>query len=146
MALVVVLGTIPGMFTPFTTGADAQIGGRVADSLAADVLGDPATPYVLDAECTWEFFDQMQNDDPAPTACRFDTTVHDPEVMFGLSSTTSINVTISDLDGNPVSLTVDGASRTLQAGDPIPTSASVTTARRNVHLAGQTYRMEVDVW
>lgn len=147
VALVVVLGTIPGMFAPFTTGADAQIGDRVAASLAGDILGDPANPYVLDAACTAAFFEQLNDDSyTAPTTCRFNTTVHDPEEMFGLGSTTSVNVSISDLDGNPASLTVDGGSRTLQAGDPIPTSASVTTARRNVHLDGQTYQLEVDVW
>ena len=146
VALVAVLGIIPGMFAPFTTGADAQIGDRVADSLASDVLGDPATPYVLDVECTWHFFEQLQTGTDAPTACRFDTTVDDPEAMFGLDSTKSLHITISDFDGNVASLEVDGDSRSLEAGDSIPTSASVTTARRNVHLDGQTYRLEVDVW
>lgn len=147
VAVVVVLGTIPGMFAPFTTGADAQIGDRVADSLAADVLGDPANPYVLDAECTWEFFDQMDSGENAPTSCRFDTTVDDLESMFGLGGTTSIHVSISDFDRNVASLQVDGQGTvTLEAGDPIPTSASVTTARRTVHLEGQTYQLEVDVW
>lgn len=148
VALVVVLGTIPGMFSPFTTGADAQIGDRVADSLAGDVLGDPANPYVLDATCTAAFFEHVNDDSyTAPTSCRFDTSVTSLEAMFGLGGTTSIHVTILDFDRNAATLPLDGQGTiTLEAGDPIPTSASVTTARRTVHLDGQTYQLEVDVW
>lgn len=146
IALVFVLGTVPGMFAPFTTGADAQISDRVADTLVSDQLGDPGTPYVLDAGCTWAFFEQMQNGTDADAYCRFDTTVDDPEPLFGLDGTTSLNVSISQLDGEVATLSVGGDVRTLQAGEPVPKTASVTTARRNVHLDGRTYRLEVDVW
>lgn len=146
VALVFVLGVVPGMFDPFTAGTDTGVGDRVASSLAVDQLGDPTDPYVLNRTCTWSFFDQMQTGTDAPSTCRFDTSVDDPVTLFGLDDSTSLNVSITDFDETPVVLTDGGPARTLQAGDPLPTKSSVTTARRNVHLAGQTYRLEVHVW
>jgi hypothetical protein len=146
VAIVFVLGVVPGMFDPFTAGTDTGVGDRVASSLAGDVLGDPASPSVLDEECTWAFFDQMQTGTDASTNCRFDTTADDPEAVFGVGNTTSLNVSITDFEGTPVVFSVGGSDRTLSAGDPLPTRSSVTTARRSVHLAGNTYRLEVNVW
>lgn len=146
VALVFVFGIVPGMFDPFTVGSDTGVGDRVASSLSVDQLGDPAEPYVLNEECTWEFFDQMQTGDDAPASCRFDTTVDGPAAMYGLDSSTSLNVTITDFDDTPVVLSGAGGDRTLRAGEPLPTTSSITTARRNVHLAGRTYRLEVNVW
>lgn len=146
VALVFVLGVVPGMFDPFTAGSDTGIGDRVATSLAADHLGDPAEPYVLDEECTWEFFDQLNGGDSAPTHCRYDTDAADLESLFGVGSTTSLNVTVTDFSGDTVVFTYGDQSRTLTAGDPLPARSSVTTARRTVHLDGETYRLGVSVW
>lgn len=146
VALVFVLGTIPGMFTPFAAGTDAQVGDRVATSLASDRLGDPSTPYLLDTECTWEFFDQMRTGDDAPATCRYDTTVDSLQPLFGLDAGTGINVSVTTLDGTTATLANGGPALTLAAGDAIPSGVSVTTARRNVRLEGATYRLEVHVW
>lgn len=142
VALVFVLGTIPGMFAPFTGGGDTQVADRVATSLAADTLGAPATPYVLNETCTEGFFTQLDGGTAAPTTCRFDTNASDLHTMLALDSTIGVRVEIQDQAGNTATLN----GTTLVAGDALPERSTVTTARRTVGLDGQSHTLEVHVW
>lgn len=133
---------VPGIFAPFDGASDVGSADRVAESLGTDRLGDPGTPYVLNATCTRGLFDQLRDDAfAAPEGCRFDTTVHDPARLFGLPAT-DLNVTVERLRGGVV--TSDGT--TLAAGPATPSTGSVTTARRVVLLGGTQYRLVVRVW
>jgi hypothetical protein len=137
-----VVAFVPGIFEPFDrTNSGTQVADRVATSLATDALGDPATPYVLDDDCTEAFFVQMQTGTDAPTDCRFDTTANSPSEVFVLGRT-NLNVTIEERGAGVTSL----GSTTLAAGDSVPDGISVTTARRAVHVDGETYRLFVRVW
>ncbi len=143
IALVFVLGTIPGMFAPFTgNSGGAQTADRVAKSLSADVLGAPLRPYVLNATCTVGFFDQLNGGPSAADSCRFDTNATDLPSVLALDSTTGIRVEITNLDGTVA--TIDGTS--LEAGGTLPKRSTVTSARRTVGIDGQTYTLEVHVW
>jgi len=144
VALVFVLGTIPGMFAPFTGSGDTQIADRVATSLGADTLGTPDTPYVLNESCTEGFFTQLETDggEPASTSCRFDATAADLHGMLTLDSGVGIRVEIRNLDGTTAQL--DGT--TLVAGGTLPERSTVTTARRTVGFSGNSHTLEVHVW
>ncbi|SFG05113.1 hypothetical protein SAMN04488063_1267 [Halopelagius inordinatus] len=134
-----VVAFVPGIFEPFERTDDGtQVADRIATTLATDVLGDPAEPYVLDADCTVEFFDGTDGS----TDCRFDTDADGPSEVFALDASTGLNVTVSERGGGVVAL--DGT--TLAAGDAVPEGRSVTTARRAVHVNETTYRLFVRVW
>lgn len=134
-----VVAFVPGIFEPFDrTDNGTQVADRIATTLATDVLGHPADPYVLDADCTVEFF----NGSGGSTDCRFDTSADGPTEAFALGGRTGLNVTVTDRGGDTV--TLDGT--TLTAGDAVPESRSVTTARRAVHVNETTYRLYVRVW
>ena len=137
-----VVAFVPGIFVPFDGGSDVGAADRVAESLATDRLGDPRTPYVLNATCTAGFFEQLRNDTfSAPSACRFDTTIRDPARLSGLDAT-DLNVTVERLRGGVVA----SGGTTLAAGPTPPTAGSVTTARRVVLLGGTQYRLVVRAW
>ncbi|MEF8800031.1 MAG: hypothetical protein V5A38_00555 [Halolamina sp.] len=142
VALVFVLGTIPGIFAPFISGGSTQVADRTATSLAADTLGVPDTPYVLNDTCTEGFFRQLNGSGPAPLSCRFDTNASDLHTMLALESAINIRVEIQDPDGSAA--TIDGTA--LVAGGTLPERSTVTTARRTVGLEGQSYTLEVHVW
>ncbi|RDI72994.1 hypothetical protein DWB78_03225 [Halopelagius longus] len=134
-----VVAFVPGIFEPFErTESGTQVADRVATSLATDVLGDPAEPYVLDDACTVEFF----NGSGGSTDCRFDTGADAPNGVFALDSSTNANVTVRDRGGDIAAL----GGTTLAAGDAVPDDRSVTTARRAVRLNGTTYFLFVRVW
>lgn len=139
VALVFVLGTIPGMFAPFVGGSgDTQVADRLASSLSADMLADPGQPFVLNATCTDAFFEQLDGGPDAPGTCRFDTSADDLQGVFALDSTTNARVELSHVDGSGAH---DGT-----AGEALPTGTTVSTARRTVGIDGETYTLEVHVW
>ena len=143
VALVFVLGTIPGMFAPFDGGSgDTQIADRIGSSLAVDTLGDPDTPHVLNETCTEGFFTQLNGGADAADTCRFDTDASDLNEVFALDSTVDIRVEIRTLDDNVASLN----GQTLAAGGEVPERSTVTTARRTVALDGRSHTLEVHVW
>jgi hypothetical protein len=142
VALVFVLGTIPGIFAPFISGGDTQVADRTATALSADTLGIPDTPYVLNETCTAGFFSQLNGGPTAPTSCRFDTNASDLHTMLALEATINIRVEIEDPDGSAA--TIDATS--LVAGGTLPERSTVTTARRTVGLEGQSHTLEVHVW
>jgi len=138
VALVFVLGTIPGMFAPFVGGSgDTQVADRLASSLAADMLTHPSQPFVLNRTCTDAFFDQMNNGTSAPEDCRFDTRAENLQSVFALDATTDVRVELSPVDGGGIDW---------GAGDSLPSGTSVSTARRTVGIDGETYTLEVHVW
>lgn len=142
VAVTFVVGTIPGMFTPFVGAGDTQVADRVASSLATGTLGSPDKPYVLDKNCTAGFFDQMNDNGTASTECRFDTNATDLGAVFALDSTQGINVQIENTTGVPA--TLDGT--TLEAGRDPPPSTTVTSARRTVGIDDTTYWLVVQAW
>lgn len=134
---------VPGIFEPFErTDEGTQVADRIATTLATDVLGDPAEPYVLDADCTREFFVQMRTGTNATAECRFDTGADGLNDAFALDGRTGLNVTVTERGGDVAEL--DGTR--LAAGDAVPEGRSVTTARRAVHVNETTYRLLVRVW
>lgn len=139
IALVFVLGTIPGMFSPFVGGSgDTQVADRLASSLSADMLTHPSQPFILDATCTEAFFQQLNTGDNAPDDCRFDTTANDLQGVFALDTTTNVRVELSPVDGT------GGINAT--AGETLPSQTTVSAARRTVGIEGETHTLEVHVW
>lgn len=157
---------IPGTLDPFTVGAQEQTvtSDRVADSLSEGLLGDPATPYVLDRYCTVAFFAEAPDGDP-PGACRYSG--DDLQDWVGVKSRQSLNITVSGnttaaIDGSNVlcwdedaaSLAETGSGSPcvssdtrLTAGDAPPTdNAATVIARRVVHLAAQDVTIRVVMW
>lgn len=143
VALVFVLGTIPGMFAPFVASSgDTQVADRLASSLAGDTLGSPSEPFVLNGTCTEAFFEQLEIGNAAPESCRFDTSATTLRAMFSLDGTTNARVEIIRADGTTV--TRNGTD--LVAGETPPTRQTVSTARRTVGIDGETLTLEVHVW
>jgi len=143
VALVFVLGTIPGIFAPFVgSNVDTQVADRLASSLSTDMLGSPQDQFILNATCTEEFFIQLSDNGPAQESCRFDTTTADLQTMFGLESTTNVRIEINHLNGTTGTLN----GTTLVAGEAQPTQQSVSTAQRIVGIDGESHTLEVHVW
>lgn len=156
IAVVFVLGLFPGLLQPFTSGPQEETvaADRSADNLAAGLLGDPTTPYVLDLECTDAFFE-----DTSPSECRF--AGDDLHERMGLGSRQRVNVSIrgnvTGPDGKDV-LCEDGGGGLVEAddgscstafrtGDTPPTgTGSVVVARRVVSIDGTDATLEVRVW
>lgn len=146
LAVGFVFAGVPGAFDAYAGSEATQLADRTASSLATNWLGSPATPYVLNATCTVGFFDQIQNGNAAPDGCLFDTTETELEPLVGAPDIRSMNVTIEEPNGGIVTLTADGKTRDLRAGDEPPPRSSVTTASRMVHVDGESYRLQVRVW
>lgn len=138
---------VPDIFAPFQGSSAVGTADRVAASLATDRLGDPGTPYVLNATCTAGFFSGLRGGADAPTTCRFDTAADEPAALFGLSAGTSLNVTVEGLEGGIVTIEdAGGTDVTLAAGPAPPDTQSVTSGRRVVSIDGESYRLVARVW
>ena len=139
-----VVAFVPTVFAPFESAEGPQTADRIGTSLAADRLGDPADPYVLNRTCTTEFFAQLDGDGPAPSGCHFNTSAETTREMFTLDGTRNANVSIWTLGAGGDVQTIDGTR--LTAGPSLPETRSVTSARRVVSIDGETYRLLVRVW
>ncbi|MFD1684238.1 DUF7287 family protein [Halobellus litoreus] len=139
-----VVAFVPTVFAPFESAEGPQTADRIGTSLAADRLGDPADPYVLNSTCTEGFFAQLQGDGPALSTCRFDTSATTTRGMFALDGTRNANVSIRTLGAGGGVEQLDGTR--LTAGPPLPETRSVTSARRVVSIDGDPYRLLVRVW
>lgn len=87
---------VPGTLQPFAEGGQEEIvsANRVADSLSESVLGDPATPHVLNTTCTVSFFKGNTT-----KGCAFGS--GDTSDRIGVNDRQFANVRItSDLDGD----------------------------------------------
>jgi hypothetical protein len=165
LAVVFVLGFVPGMVQPFTdSGQEAMASSdRLADRLATDALAG-ADPHVLDARCTTTFFEQGV----APTGsddCRFDGS--GPEEALAVDDRLSVNVTLTetrngaspdrplcwDDDGRTVAVAGAGGAPcddsgdvVYVAGDRVPDADGVVTATRHVSVEGTHATLVVRVW
>lgn len=148
---------LPGILSPFTTSAQQETvsSNRVADQLATGTLADPSEPYVLDSQCTVQFF---QND---PSGCRFEG--GDVEERVGVPDR-SVNVTIrgnvsSTGDGNDILCWDNSGDRTglvetsnsdcdvtLTDGDSSPPNRRSVTSLRVVALDGTDATLYVEMW
>ncbi|QLG62802.1 DUF7287 family protein [Halorarum salinum] len=140
---------VPDIFVPFQGSSTVGTADRVAASLATDKLGDPATPFVLNAACTTAFFEGLTDDDfgDHPDDCRYDTTVDEPAVLFGLENGLSMNVTVEHLDGGVATIEdPDESDVTLAAGPTPVDTQSVTSGRRVVSIDDEPYRLVARVW
>ena len=132
LAVAFVFAFVPGMFQPFDGSPEgALVADRTADALAADLLGDPGTPSVLNETCTSEFF----NADSERGTCRYAADAADLHLALGLDATRRINVTLAR----------DGTVRYGAGSDP-SNADDVMVGQRLVHLGGESYRLSVRVW
>ncbi|QCC48555.1 DUF7287 family protein [Halobellus limi] len=138
-----VVAFVPTIFTPFESAEGPQTADRIGTSLAADRLGDPGEPFVLNRTCTEGFFAQLDGDGPAPSGCQFNTSATTTRALFTLDETRNANVSIRTLDDGDVE-TLDGTR--LSAGPSLPETRSVTSARRVVSIEGEPYQLLVRVW
>ncbi|WP_181685844.1 DUF7287 family protein [Halorhabdus salina] len=148
---------VPGMLQPFAQGTDAETVGanRAGDTLAEGMLGDPATPYVLNKTCTVGFFDTG-----VPTGCQYDGATATDRLAIGPFQ--DVNVTLQGSFSGPtyqvlcwngtalaeVGSPNCGAGDTrLATGEPVPEgSVPTVTARRVVSVEGTTAVIRVVVW
>jgi hypothetical protein len=148
---------VPGMIEPFDAGTATETVGanRVADSLAEGMLGDPATPYVLNTTCTVGFFNAS-----VPPGCSYTgSTVRD---RIAFSPTQDVNVTlrgaVSDDQyrrlcwngtafGGVGTSDCSGGDLELSTGNAVPSDRqSSVTARRVVSVDGTTAVVRVVMW
>lgn len=157
LVLLFVLLFLPGVLSPFTSGSQEDVGltNRIADSLSEGLLGDPATPHVLNTTCTVEFFDNN-----SPADCRHSGS--NLTSRLGLKShqrtniTMEANITGDDArerlcwdDSNDQLVEVGSADCTtpLVIGPTPPADFDATiTSRRTVRLEGTDTTMTVEVW
>ncbi|MFC6724261.1 hypothetical protein ACFQE1_07715 [Halobium palmae] len=125
---------LPTTVTPFDDRANAPSSAQ-ADRVATGVLGDlsyDGTSNGLDTEATVEFFDDEDADSI--------------RAAYDLPTTTSVNVSLQNLDGTRVENdTIGDLYRPIAVGDPIR-PRSVATATRIVALGSDRYRLVVRVW
>lgn len=164
--LLFVFTFVPGILAPFDVGGEEEpaLANRVANSATQDVLGSTTEPYVLDRQCTVEFFN-----DTVPGRCRFDSA--DLDEQFDLRQAQNMNISI---EGNATSV-VDGRRQlcwidvggpvpsdpgivershpacgsddiVLRKGEAVPETGTTITARRVVELHGRSVTLTVVVW
>ncbi|SEN94743.1 hypothetical protein SAMN05216388_1006131 [Halorientalis persicus] len=161
--LVAIFAFVAGTIQPFTAGDQEDIVAvnRVADGLAKDTLGDPDTPYILDADCTVAFF---EGGSPPPD-CRFGSPPLREQV--GVTDSAFLNVTLrgnvsgssspNELlcwDETAGKLVEQGTTdctgtdvETLAVGDDAASGAqSSVTARRSVSINGTSVSLVVKLW
>jgi len=141
VAVAVVFSFVPGMLDPFSAEQEhVQLADRTASQLSEHSLAKPGEPFVLDAACTDDFFDE----DGSTGACAFPFTQDGSNLTaaIGANYLTRLNVTIAEADGTPV----DRGVRLTAGDDPGDVSGSVTSARRAVHYRDRTYQLVVRVW
>lgn len=73
IAVAFVFTFIPSLTTPFVEGSqDRSVASdRVASHLSEGALGDPADPFVADADCTTVFFNESSDDSDIPSHCGY---------------------------------------------------------------------------
>ncbi|PSP84635.1 hypothetical protein BRC83_05250 [Halobacteriales archaeon QS_1_68_17] len=166
LVLIAVFSFVPGMLQPFTESAQEETvaTNRVADQLAKGLLGDPATPYVLDTECTADFFAGANN-----PACRYGPGSLADRV--GIQSRQNVNISVranvseTQSDGKDVLCWDEGPSpnqlielddgcspgaadqTVLAIGNTTARgSAQSVTASRIVALNGTDVTLRVEMW
>jgi len=163
VSLVFIVMFVPGMLQPFVGGTQAETpaANRVADDLSQRLLGNASAPYVLDADCTREFFTTG-----APAACQFDAGTLQERV--GVLDRTNLNVTIrgnATGDADDETLCWNGAGDAFversdakcspgvggdvllsRGPDPTVQGGKTVSARRVALLDGRDVTIEVVLW
>jgi hypothetical protein len=157
LVLLFVLLFLPGVLSPFTSGSQVEIGltNRIADSLSEGLLGDPATPHVLNTTCTVAFFD-----DNSPGYCRHSGS--NLTSRLGLKSYQQTNITMKanitgddarerlcwdDSNDQLVWIGHSNCTTPLMIGPTPPADFDTAmTASRTVRLEGTETTMTVEVW
>jgi hypothetical protein len=96
-AMIFTFAFAPGILTPFTESSQQNTVtvDRVADHVAADMLGNPDEPYVLDRPCTVSFFEGT-----SPPDCRWESGTLNEKL--GLGEFVDVNVSITgNVSGGP---------------------------------------------
>lgn len=154
---------VPGTLQPFAEGGQEEIvsANRVADSLSESVLGDPATPHVLNTTCTVSFFKGNTT-----KGCAFGG--GDVSERIGVNDRQFANVRLlSDLDGDGDDAVLcwdsDGDSgagqfvegspdcdsgeiRLEAGGNPPQGSGTAVQARRIVQIRETNATLIVELW
>ncbi|CAI50100.1 uncharacterized protein NP_4018A [Natronomonas pharaonis DSM 2160] len=153
LATIFVVAYVPTMFDPFAGGGGSKL--VVADHAAATLSGDllatsTAEPGTLSVGCVAAFFD-------AGPAEFCGTDFDDEEQMLALDDRNAA-VTIHPLDASPTSpatlpeTAIDDSHNVDSDADLAWTNApdsqrqDVAVATRTVSVAGDQYRMTVEVW
>ena len=122
VAVMVVVAVVPGMLEPFSTGSEANpvIADRAVNSLLADELSDPGSPY---------------STTDAQVSAVFDRSEAELSQDLGVPDTASLNATITNQSG-----------RLGAVGPTPPDTTSVTAAWRVVTYEGAPANVTVKVW
>ncbi|PSP91863.1 hypothetical protein BRC87_01815 [Halobacteriales archaeon QS_4_66_20] len=151
---------VPGILEPFEIQGEEEpaLSDRVAETLAADQLGSPQTPNVLDRQCTVAFFNDSVDDFP----CSFDNSESLRE-RLDLRAYHQVNVSIvNSTAGNaPYCWTsssstdephvanesaCDSGDDFFEAGDDPSSAGTTITARRTVRIGAETATLRVVIW
>lgn len=160
---------VPGMLEPFATGNqdDTVSANSVASQLATGTLVAPDRPFVVETDCTKEFFETARSGGGPLSTCN--ATGDTLQKWIGLRDRQNVNLTMSgddltDLNTDVQTLCWDDATGTvieeddgdctpgasgdvlLAAGDDVPASVSVTRAQRTVFVDGYDATLEVRIW
>jgi hypothetical protein len=167
LTMAFVLSFVPGILGPFESGPQEEtvVADRVANQLGQSMLGDPVEPYVVDPDCTTEFFDPAAAASRNANGCRYDESLDltggaTLNELLGLAPRQRVNVTVRgdpDDDGTEETLCDDGSGTLVAVGDgscvtgyrigPDPSGAqSVISARRVVSVGGQQGTLVVRAW
>lgn len=152
---------VPGTLEPFETGGQEDIVtvNRVADQLSEQLLTEPEDPYILDGDCTVEFF---QNPASSPTDCEYTGGSLQERVGYGDFQFANISIRGSVAGSSDVEqLCYDGGNAAgsrlesgsdcsgdtwLRVGSTLDGVESSVTARRVVELDGQEVFLVVQIW
>ena len=169
VAIMFVTAFVPSMLQPFDQNVQEDTGAadRIATKLGTGVLSHPSRPYLLDRECTLEFF--RVTPDGEPPDCPFDqnTNLADSDVVLadrvGVTDRIRLHVrVVDDMNGDDTANTLcwNGAAvdeegtgdcgagaLSFSIGEEPPADAgSVVTARRVVSIERNDAQMIVRVW
>ncbi|WP_276258682.1 DUF7287 family protein [Haloglomus litoreum] len=170
LTMAFVVSFVPGILGPFESGPQEEtvVADRIANQLGQSMLGDPAEPYVLDVDCTTEFFDPEPAGSRNANGCRYDESLDltgsaTLNELLGLAPRQNVNVTIrGDPDGDDTTelLCFDDSAQALVSasscsgsddqrygigGDPSG-AESVISARRIVSVGGVEGTLVVRAW
>lgn len=150
---------LPGILSPFTASAQAETvsSNRVADQLAQGVLASPSEPYVLDDQCTLQFFQDRPDDCPF-SGGSLEQQVGVDENRQNVNVTLRGNLTTAgdgddilcwDTTGNRTGLvetSSDDCSVPLTRGGTAPENDASVTSVRVVSVDGTDATLYVELW
>ncbi len=150
-----VFGVIPNLIDPFSGSQETTlVADRLATQITEGMFAKPDRPTVLNATCTFGFFDQTLGSGKN-CAVPYEASETDLSTRLGVNDRHSINVSIRrdvDSDGNLELLSTDGeivsanAATQLSIGPTVPSGQSVIAASRTAFIDGKDVTVVVKVW